>query len=119
MNHLQQLERKARLWHVARAAETIQTFIAGRSAQEYEQDAVLASAIERQLITIGEALHRAKQADPELVNQLTDVNGIIGLRNQLVHNYPNVDATRIWRIIEDDLPVLLREVRALLGPPPA
>jgi uncharacterized protein with HEPN domain len=119
MDHLQQLERKARLWHIAQAAEKIEIFVAGRSAQDYEHDDILASAIERQFIVIGEALNRAKEVDPGLMEQLTDANGIIGLRNQLVHNYPHVDGARIWRIIDEDLPVLIREVRALLGPPPA
>jgi len=118
MDPLQQLERKARLWHIVRAAEKIQTFTEGRSPRYYD-DELLASAVERQLTIIGEALNRAKQVDPELVAQITDADGIIGLRNQLIHNYPHIDAERIWRIVEEDLPLLLAEVRALLGASPA
>lgn len=115
MNHLQQLERKSRLWHIERAAREIQEFVAGRSLEEYENDNLLSAAIERQFTIIGEALHRATQVDPELISKISDTSDIIGLRHQLVHNYPNIDAERIWKIIHDDLPLLLTEVRALLA----
>jgi uncharacterized protein with HEPN domain len=35
-----------------------------------------------------------------------------------VHNYPRISAERIWTIIEEDLPVLLRQVRTLLSEQP-
>lgn len=119
MDRLQQLERKARLWHILRAAEKIESFAAGRPAHDYEHDDLLASAVEHQLMIIGEALNRAQQVDPELLTLITNARRIIGLRHQLVHNYPHIDPVRIRQIVTDDLPLLLREVRALLGPPPA
>ncbi|HVE70254.1 MAG TPA: HepT-like ribonuclease domain-containing protein [Thermoanaerobaculia bacterium] len=115
MDHLQQLERKSRLWHIERAAHDIQTFIEGRRREDYESEQVLALAIERELIIIGEALQRALQVDPELAERISDTRRIVNLRNQLVHNYPNIETERIWDIIHDDLPLLLTEVRALLA----
>jgi uncharacterized protein with HEPN domain len=32
-----------------------------------------------------------------------------------VHNYPHIDTAEIFKIVTDDLPVLLAEVRALLN----
>ncbi|HEX8409575.1 MAG TPA: HepT-like ribonuclease domain-containing protein [Thermoanaerobaculia bacterium] len=115
MNQLQQLERKSRLWHIEGAARAIQEFAGNRSLEEYERDDLLVAAVERQLIIIGEALNRASQVDPELVSQISDAAGIIGLRHQLVHNYPHIDTAEIFKIVTDDLPVLLTEVRALLN----
>ena len=119
MNELEQLERKTRLWHIEKAAGKITTFIAGRTLEQFATDAMLRSAVERELITIGEAMTRAEQVDPELVNLISDVPGIIACRNQLVHNYPRITADRIWEIVTEHVPVLLGEVRALLSSPPA
>jgi uncharacterized protein with HEPN domain len=114
MNQLEQLERNARLWHIEHAASAIAAFTANQTESEYLRDEVVSSAVERQLITIGEALRRAVDIDPDLIERISDVAPIIGLRNQLVHNYPQIDPTRIWGIIQNNVPQLLREVRSLL-----
>jgi uncharacterized protein with HEPN domain len=119
MNPLEQLERQTRLWHIERAAATIIEFTSGRTETEYLEDDLLRSAVERQLITIGEALGRAVDADPDLMSRISDVRLIISLWNQLVHNYPQILLERIWGIVQDDLPKLLREVRILLNETPA
>jgi uncharacterized protein with HEPN domain len=49
---------------------------------------------------------------------ITDTSGIIELGHQLVHDYPNISPERIWTIIQEDLPILLSEVRALLAEAP-
>jgi uncharacterized protein with HEPN domain len=115
MNHLELLERKTRLWHIEQAAYEIVTFTAGKTPKDYETDVVLRYAIERQLITIGEALTRALRVDPELAHHISETPQIVSFRNQLVHNYPGIDAAQVWDIITTDLPVLLREVRTLLA----
>jgi uncharacterized protein with HEPN domain len=117
MNELERLERKSRLWHIEKAASRIFEFAQGRNREEYEADQLLRAAIERQFITIGEAMARAEEVDPDLLDQITDVPGIIAFRNQLIHNYPRVEAKRVWDIVHDNLPLLLSEVRALLAEP--
>jgi uncharacterized protein with HEPN domain len=118
MNDLQQLERRTRLSHIEKAATKIEAFTTGRTVADYEHDDMLAAAVERQFMIIGEALNRALEVDPSLMNAISEPDAIIGLRNQLVHNYPRISTERIWTIIEEDLPVLLREVRALLSETP-
>ncbi|HEX2122886.1 MAG TPA: HepT-like ribonuclease domain-containing protein [Thermoanaerobaculia bacterium] len=93
-------------------------FIEGRTKDQYFADQMLRSAVERELIIIGEAMARAEEVDPELVTMISDVPGIIACRNQLVHNYPRITPDRIWRIVTEHVPVLLAEVRALLDAPP-
>jgi uncharacterized protein with HEPN domain len=117
MNQLELLERKSRLWHVEQAASAILKYTAGKSFAQFEADEVTYLACERQLIIIGEALKKASDIDRELIGRITDGDAIIAFRNQLVHNYPNLDRGRIWRIIESDLPILLDEVRAVLATP--
>jgi uncharacterized protein with HEPN domain len=117
MSQLVLLERKTRLWHIERAASTIVGYTTGKSASDYENDEMLRDAIERQMIIIGEAMRKALEIDRKLINQITDVDQIIAFRNQLVHNYPNLDQVKIWKVIQTDLPILLTEVRAVLATP--
>lgn len=117
MNELERLERQTRLWHIEKAANKILEFVRERTREHYEADAMLRDAVERNLITIGEALARASAADPGLIQLITDVPRIIACRNHLVHNYPRVDPERIWDIVTKHLPTLLAEVRALLAEP--
>ena len=75
---------------------------------------MLRSAIERQLTIVGEAMVRLRTVDPEIASRIADVPRIIGFRNKLIHEYPDVDSATVWQIIQTDLPRLLAEVRALL-----
>jgi uncharacterized protein with HEPN domain len=115
MNHLELLERKSRLWHIERAAGKAVALIADKTNEAYEGDDLLRDAVAMQLIRIGEALPRALQVHPELAQHISDTSQIVSLGNQLLRNYPGIDDERVWDIVTTDLPVLLREVRALLA----
>lgn len=115
MNQIEQLERQSRLWHIDHAASMILEFIADRSFDDYESNDLVRMAVERQLITVGEALRRALDVDPEIATHISEAPQIIACRNFLVHKYPHIDSEEIWRIIQVKLPVLLSEVRALLS----
>jgi uncharacterized protein with HEPN domain len=45
---------------------------------------------------------------------VTAVRQIIGFRNILVHGYDVIRDREVWKILEDDLPTLSREVDTLL-----
>ena len=53
------------LWDALRAAELVKTFSAGRGFTEYQADAMLRSAVERQFEIVGEALNQLSKTDPE------------------------------------------------------
>jgi uncharacterized protein with HEPN domain len=82
------------------------------------KDAVFASP------TLQDALLRNLQILCESAQRLTEASkqrhpevawpAISGLRNVLVHDYFAVDWDTIWTIIQRDLPVLERAIRALL-----
>ena len=64
---------------------------------------------------IGEALDRLDKLEPDVVRRVTDFRGYIGLRNVLNHGYPEVDHPTMWRTIEIELPILIREIDELLS----
>jgi uncharacterized protein with HEPN domain len=63
----------------------------------YDKDRKTQSAVERQLVIIGEALNRLRQIESEIV--LKNDNQIIGFRNRLVHAYDSIDNSIVWAII--------------------
>lgn len=110
-----QREIRTYLFDIATAMAAIEEFTAGRSLEEYEQDLMLRSAVERQFEIIGEAMARVRQRDPDLVARIGDHRAIIDFRNVLAHEYQRVRNETVWRAVTDGLPSLRRDVEALLA----
>ena len=102
------------LYHIQIAAALISRFTDGMTLGEYNLNVMARSAVERQLIAIGEAVSVFYRLEPESARRITDYRRIISLRNRLAHGFFNVNSETIWRIIHDDIPILLREVMELL-----
>lgn len=69
------------------------------------------AAIERHLITIGEALQKANGLDASVDSKISHLFAIIGLRNRLVHGYFAIEWSRIVALVEGDVDTLVRELR--------
>lgn len=89
--------------------------VSGKSLREYEANIRLRHQIEREFMIIGEAIDRLDKQEPQLAAQITDFRGYIGLRNVLNHGYPDVDHPTMWRTIEVELPIWVRELNELLA----
>lgn len=72
------------------------------------------SAVIRQFEIIGEASanisDELKKCEPDV-----EWNTIKGFRNLLVHEYFRVDVTEVWSTIENDLPVLKKQIQSILN----
>ncbi len=79
---------------------------------DFERDIAVRWASERLLITVGEALNKAKQSDASL--KIEHAAKIIAHRNRLVHAYDAVDITTVWSIVTRHLSPLKTEVENLL-----
>jgi uncharacterized protein with HEPN domain len=76
-------------------------------------DAIYQDAVMRNLEIMGEA---AKRISPGLREALRlPWRQIAGLRDVLIHDYPNLDLERIWLVASRDVPELLRAVDDYLG----
>ncbi len=65
-------------------------------------------AIERDLEIIGEAIRKMIEIDPNI--QISSAKNIIGLRNIISHAYDSVEPELLWGIIQNNIPVLNKEV---------
>ena len=102
------------LYDIQQACRAVAQFTAGKTLAEYEADLLLRSAVERQLMIVGEALNRLMKIEPAVTSTITAVRQIIGFRNILVHGYDVIRDREVWKILEDDLPAPTREVDSLL-----
>ena len=106
---------KARIdWAQVQAVGRFKEFIAGKTFDDYSADALLRSAVERQLMIVGEALNRLKKVEPTAASSITDARQIIAFRNILVHGYDMIRDEVVWGILETDLSTLTRDVESLL-----
>lgn len=108
-------EARKYLQDIEHAVSLIETFTAGRSFSEYERDEMLRSAVERQFITIGEAMGLLTRSHPAAAARITEARRIVDFRNFLAHGYQGIDDRLVWGAVEDRVPTLRREVEALLA----
>jgi uncharacterized protein with HEPN domain len=111
------LEVRKYLFDIAQACDLLTQFTQGKNFQDYCADALLRSAVERQFEIAGEALNQAIHLSPDLAKQVSDSRRIVAFRNRLIHGYAFVSDQVVWGVLETNLPILRREVQALLDQP--
>ena len=80
--------------------------------EDYITDIRTKRAVERNLEIIGEAANRILKKDKNF--NLTNIYGIIGTRNRIIHGYDTLSDQMIWSILINNLPKLRNEVSDLL-----
>lgn len=96
-------------------AEFLRSFVAGREMAELVSDRGFRSAVERELITIGEALSQLRQIDPETAAKVSEIHRVIAFRHVLVHGYGAIDIEVVWSALTTKLDPLIVELEHLLA----
>lgn len=99
------------------AASFIREVSQSKTLAAYQSDRLLRQAIERNFEIIGEAMHRLTQHDPEVAARISKHRQIVDFRNVLIYGYDLIDHRLVWSTINEEVPVLLTEVEALLKEP--
>lgn len=103
------------LWDMLNAAEHILRFTEDKSFDDYLNDELMRSGVERKFEIIGEAMTRLIKADRAVAQGITDYRKISGFRNALIHGDDSINEVISWGIVKNKLPILLRELRKLIG----
>lgn len=97
------------------AARKTQKFVSDISKDKFFSDELTQNAVMHQIQIIGEAANKVsieyRKEHPQIPWQQ-----IVALRNRLVHEYFNIIPERVWDVIEQDIPELLRIIEPLVPP---
>lgn len=83
--------------------------------QDRAKDRQTRSAVERELMVLGEAFFQLHERFPEIAEQFDAWKEIVRFRHVMVHGYDSVNVRTLWEVIQNDLDPLLDRVRELLG----
>ncbi len=107
-------EEKKLLTDIEQSALHINVHLEGRRIfKEFADNITKRRAIERELEIIGEATNKLLKINTEV--PLTSARKIVNLRNRVIHNYDDVDEIIIWKVIVEDIPVLIKEIQQLIA----
>jgi len=104
-------EDAVRIRHMIDAAESAERSVAGRERADIDTDEQLRFAVVQAVQIIGEAASRISPETRSII-PLPWVD-IMYMRNRLVHAYFDIDPDVVWRTVADDIPELLRVLRAV------
>ena len=95
------------------AAEAV-TAAQGRTRADLDANRLLALALVQLVEVVGEAANRVSSATREAYPGIP-WRDIAGTRNRLVHGYDQVDYDVLWRIVMDELPSLVEQLKTILS----
>ncbi len=103
-----------RLHHMLDCAKAICKFAETKSRQDLDTNRLFASAIMREFEVLGEA---ASGISIETRSCFPAIpwKAIIGMRNQLIHAYFDVDHNIVWKTIQTALPDLIPQVEQAIA----
>ena len=103
---------RERLLHILDAIERIERY-AARGRQAFEQDELIQNWMVRHVQVIGEA---ARAISPEFRDKHPEIpwTEIVGTRHVLVHDYFGIQLDVVWRLVDQEVPVLKRKIQAIL-----
>ena len=87
---------------------------AGATFDQFMNDRRMRQLVERNFMIIGEAVNRLRRRDPDIADRIAAIPQIVGMRNALAHGYDVIDYEMVWGAIHETLPILRREIEALL-----
>ena len=99
------------LLDILEAAKLAVSYTRSVTQEEYLQDTQLQDSVIRRLEIIGET---ARRISVEMHAKFPSIpwKDMIGMRNQMVHEYDDVDLYIVWQTVQHDLPHLI----ALIAP---
>ena len=84
----------------------------GMDFEAFRSDPMVVAAVERKLLTIGEAAVRLGRDAPSMIPEVP-WRQVRDLGNLLRHEYDKIDLAIIWQTVIDDLPALKTAVYAM------
>ncbi|MBI4788212.1 MAG: DUF86 domain-containing protein [Chloroflexi bacterium] len=99
--------------HILDAIAKIESFVKNMTFNKFARSQLAQSATMYQVSIIGEA---ARHFSPEFQTAHSNIPWpqIVGMRNKLIHEYFGADLGEVWRVTQDDLPELKKQMKHVL-----
>ena len=105
---------KGRLEHILVAIERIERFSAGKTFDSLRDDELTYFALVKCIEIVGEASYMLTNEFRETHPQ-TEWRDIIAMRHVLVHGYYQVSVKQIWKVVNEDIPPLKKQIQGYLS----
>ena len=105
---------RAYLADIIDACDAIVAALDGVNLEAYGESRLVRSSVEREFTIIGEAVIVLSRMAPDVVASIPQARRIVDFRNQLTHEYPNVNDTLVWGIADRDVPTLRTQCLTLM-----
>ncbi len=101
------------LLHIRDAIEKIERYMKKGTFPEFSKQELLFDAVVREIEIIGEA---ATNLSEDFIDAHPEIpwKEITGMRNELIHEYWQLDLQVIWDTLKKDLPKLKKQIQKLL-----
>jgi uncharacterized protein with HEPN domain len=96
--------------HMLESAQEAVGLIKGKTRTDLDRDRLLNLALVRLLEIIGEAASRITSPTRLKFPEIPWAQ-IVSLRNRLIHGYDAVDLDILWKILTEDLPGLINQLK--------
>jgi uncharacterized protein with HEPN domain len=103
----------AYLWDILDSSKTIIEFTSGVSYNSYVKDRKLQLAVERCIEIIGEAAKNVSNTFKQTHSEIP-WRAIIAQRNFLIHEYGEIQHSRIWELVITHIPDLIKMTEPLI-----
>lgn len=106
------------LGHILEAITRIENYTEDMNKVAFLGNTLVQDAVIRNLEMIGEASNNIEKRYPEFAVRHPELplSFAYQMRNAIAHGYFKVDFEIVWKTIQTDLPVLFRQVQAILDP---
>ena len=105
---------KERLVHILSAIDSLTDGRKRYTIEEAEKDTIIFHGFVKQVEIIGEATYKLtkefREAHPEVEWEVIE-----GMRHVLVHGYFEITPHKVWRVIDNDLPILRPQIERYIA----
>ena len=100
-----------------KAAFNAVSFVDGMSFEEFLKDIRTQQAVVMSLVVIGESAAKVLTKHRELADRFSKISwhSMRGMRNRIAHNYTDTNFGTVWRVVQEDLAELIKNIEEILN----